>query len=263
MRRIISAVIPILIILLSFSGCASDINVTDKVGLSNDVKEITVNGTSGNIEIIIDETSFVEYSITGGGLGVLNPRVDISENDGKVTVSTKGFTIMGSINWDINIHLSKSDIDLCKINMTSGNASISGVNPKDFIIDITSGEVLAKEVNADELRIDMTSGEVTASGEYNNIIVDSTSGHISVNSNIMPDKTDIDITSGTVDLSIPENNGFKINFDKTSGNIKCDDFPLQGSFGKDEGKAEYKDGESIINIDMTSGTVSINKNAGS
>ncbi|MDR0978420.1 MAG: DUF4097 domain-containing protein [Lachnospiraceae bacterium] len=142
--------------------------------------------------------------------------------------------------------------------LTSGDVEIKDLQAKDATFDLTSGSIKIDNIVANELMLLATSGQMKVKGKVENILdINITSGTVDVETSVLTKEIESTQTSGKIKISIPENDGFKLKYNLTSGDIDSD-FELDNDIGK-KGTARYKDGEKNIVVNMTSGTFSLKK----
>ena len=115
------------------------------------------------------------------------------------------------------------------IDTTSGDIEASAtsdpITAESIAMETTSGDIEFVAIVDGEVRVDSTSGDIDFSGESETLIVDTTSGDISVRIRGAHEDLSIESTSGDVRLSLPESDGFDLDAKSTSGDIKSD-FPV-------------------------------------
>lgn len=143
--------------------------------------------------------------------------------------------------------------DKIDLNSTSGDFELTGCRTSKLLMNSTSGSLTGESLFVEgELNTDSTSGDVNIKGSVLRIDSDSTSGSVNVESKVCPEKVRTDTVSGSVTLSLPENDGFKFKNDTVSGMVKCDFYV---TFENDHGI--YKNGGADFSFDSVSGDVSI------
>lgn len=229
---------------------------------------IYIDNTSSDLTIFHSDKdySYVDYKAEYKGMCMSTDKtLDVEEENAttKISEPTSIFLLFGSVDSQMNVYLTDKEYDSLVVENTSGKVDISDVKPlkaKSFKLDTTSGDVDVSAVKSESVEIDSTSGDVTVKGAFKDTKIDVTSGSVTVTDLYMPDRLDVDVTSGDVVFNIPEDeNGFVLNYDKTSGEIKSD-FSLTGGLGSDEGTATYGKGVGKFNVELTSGSVGIYKN---
>ena len=160
---------------------------------------------------------------------------------------------------------------------TSGSISMSDMSASEIFAYSTSGSIRAKKVHAIKLDFKSTSGSVKVEdSSCKNASLHSTSGSIvfegfadeadlrstsgSVNAVFleMPKKNSRFVsTSGSVRLSLPENEGFDFHYSTISGSVRNE---FTGFRGKKTGVNRYKDGGIAFDLSSTSGSVRIERN---
>lgn len=157
--------------------------------------------------------------------------------------------------------------------LTSGNLQLLGCSAGKFDLDSTSGDITVEQKGkADSLLAGTTSGKISVTAETvgqltlrstsgdselrmqqgDAVTVNCTSGSSALHLDTLPASVKISKTSGDVALYVPEDADFKAVVDTTSGKFNSD-LAL-----KKDGKTYVAgSGSSLIDIDVTSGDVSI------
>lgn len=249
---------------------------------ANEVNSIDLDWTSGNVEIFpstdntlrivessnrdLDENEKFQYTLENG-------RLNIEHGDWNFKFS---FLVFGSQSTSLKISLPSKQYEELKLKITSGRMSVEDINTKTADFSMTSGKIEVSRVTAAEMSLKLssgrmevenstasnlvtnqTSGTLVAEGKFDEIKTQLTSGKLELETSVLPRETSIKLTSGKAELKLPENNGFTLDYKKTSGSIKSDFI----SIGKDvkKGSVNYKSGGPQIHVDITSGSVSIEK----
>lgn len=144
------------------------------------------------------------------------------------------------------------------INGASGEYGVEGLTCNEFRTDLASGSLQAKGMDISDLRLDLASGNAFVEGRVSNEIkAGVASGNIDIRClEVCPQEIDADMASGTVVVSIPENEGFTVKVDRISGNFESD-FALQ----QNGDSYTYKDGKAFFKADMASGQFILKKTA--
>jgi lia operon protein LiaG len=242
----------------SFGGNTHNTKTVRKMEIEvNDISNLDIEWTYGNVyissydgdKVIIDERS--NKDVDKDELFVIN------EEDGTLYLKQEHnfnfFNLFGSINKRLvrYIKLPIKLYDEIKTEYTSGNLEVNDIQTKAFDFKMTSGNADIADVTSQSLKIDLTSGNIEAEGFFKNIKAYATSGNMEISSNIAPSSLLVDITSGNASISIPDNEGFTLSKDKTSGIFRSD-FKL-------DDYNEYKNGGNKYKVKMTSGMVSLLK----
>ena len=102
------------------------------------------------------------------------------------------------------------------------------------------------------MSIDTTSGNARVSGSFERVDVNTVSGNINIHSAKMLEGFKTSSISGDITLTIPENDGFTVDFNKVTGKFKSDfSFAIQGD------THIYKNGETRFNASTVSGNLDI------
>lgn len=151
-------------------------------------------------------------------------------------------------------------VDDCRISgrltldITSGTLEVHGVSAGTFDVDSSSGKKIFDACECQKLSVDSTSGSLSYSGKATAAEIDSSSGAIFLSLDETTESIEIDVTSGSTKISLPENAGFDVNASLTSGKLKCEF--ADARFGKDYASRDGV-GSVKVRIDGSSGSVTV------
>lgn len=153
-----------------------------------------------------------------------------------------------------DLTLNKLDVSL-----SSGLCELENLNAKDLSLKLSSGTLSGVNIFSDNINTDISSGKLNVKGEFKNIDTQTSSGSTYVSSNTLPDSLKSHVSSGKTEISIPENDGFALNYKKSSGSINSD-FSLT-NFDKNNksGSANYKNGGNTYTFSVSSGKINLKK----
>jgi len=200
--------------IVSFGGDNKDLTVTIPESLAGNIKHIDIDSTSADITI--------------GGFELDGLSISSTSGSAFVTELSAGDFVFGA---------------------TSGDLTLENCSFGFFSAQTTSGCMYVTDVSAGYAGFDGTSGDVIAKNcSFGKAEAESTSGNISMSLNSVPSEFDADTTSGDVELFLPENAEFELEFDRTSGELELD-------FAAVKHGDEYTvgNGRNEINIETTSG----------
>lgn len=246
----------------------------------SDVNATIMPWDGEDIEVYVKNTSKRAVNVSLKRDSGKNTKIDID-------TSFFGWFTFNIFDWDnskrfVEIKLPKKTFEKAKIDMGSGNTSISGLNAKDYDIDIGSGslEFNSTLIKSNSFRLDMGSGNSV----FKNIITDNYkinigSGRCTINE--ISGTGDIDMGSGSLDITFMDSPAGK--FDMGSGHTVMNihdsaDTTFKFSIGsgsvdfnacgKDERVTNHNcddiilgNGENTFKIDVGSGNVEV-KSAG-
>ena len=154
-----------------------------------------------------------------------------------------------------DIFAEEIDSDTCYIKASSGDILINDLDTNEASITSSSGSVELSKCDCEFLECKSTSGDVDVSNIISNELnISTTSGTITVGLDYIPSyASEITTTSGCVYLYVPQDQGFDLVFETTSGSFvdKIEDrkFSPRGEF-----KDGYYDGGTEIFVETTSGS---------
>lgn len=231
--------------------------------LNDNINEIAINLNSQDIKVENYEGQTLKVQIKSnnslsgelpetedGNKLILSTRYD-TPGDASISVSipnsfkNKGTFKIVTSNGDINI--SNVSLDTLNISTASGDTNISNLNLNYLSLNSSSGDIHLKNVSAlNETKLASSSGEIMGDGNLGKITANTTSGDMNLKLEKALANSSLSSVSGSIALSLPKNSDYKINYDTISGHL---DSP--------NGKLTHGDESSIINVNTTSGDLTI------
>ena len=205
----------------SYSDTVKNAEYTAKIA-ANDNLTLEISDVSATI--VPWDGEDIEIYVKNSSNRAVN--VSLSRDSGtntKIDIDTSFFDWFhfNIFDWDnskriVEIKMPKKTFEKAKIDMGSGNASISGINAKDYDIDIGSGslEFNSTLIKSSSFRLDMGSGKSVFNGvNTENYKIDIGSGTCTINE--ISGTGDIDMGSGSLDITFMDSPAGK--FDMGSG----------------------------------------------
>jgi hypothetical protein len=250
---------------------ASGLNYNDKDYTIGDgevaidkVDEIQVNWTSGDVKVVpyvADATGpeaifFTEesgtpleadyemrYKVEDGVLKIMFAKPNVKFNG-----------IFKSLDKDLTINVpvgtTFSDVT---IDTVSANIDLESLQANQFDLATVSGDINCALLIGDSMDAETVSGEIRWSeATFGTVSAESVSGEINVSFLTMPTDIQIDTVSGAITLGLPQNDGFKVDYDKVSGNFDCE-FDVKIN----KNSAIYKNAVNKIQLETVSGNMKI------
>lgn len=137
-----------------------------------------------------------------------------------------------------------------ELSSVSGDITLDQVNSNLIDINTTSGEIELYKIAGETIKNTTTSGNVEFKGTCNKFKHNTTSGNLEASFNEMFEEVSISSVSGNISLEIPENNGFRVQYNTVSGD-------LTSEFNLDN--YTYKRGSAEVIVKTTSGDLNIEK----
>lgn len=244
--------------LFSYSVNRGKLNIKDE-RQDKPKKGITIiNEKQTDLEVYIPEKEYNSININGVSSDITAENLKAK----KVIFNT----ISGDINFsgifsNINLTSVSGDIksdnlraDKLSINTTSGDMNLSGEFTDVDIITI-SGDVKSSSLNAEKASLSSTSGDISISGKLTELDINTVSGNVEVRSSNMLKRIDSHSVSGDVTITIPENDGFTVNINKSSDRLKSD-FALTKN---EDNKYVYRNGTAKFTVSTVNGYFKINE----
>ncbi|WP_139653750.1 DUF4097 family beta strand repeat-containing protein [Raoultibacter phocaeensis] len=239
----------------------SDTMIGSATVAAGDVKNIEVDWAAGSVQMHVVASSTDEIELIETGEGLTKGR----EMRWKVSGDTLHIDyggwfscfFWGSKSLEIRVpEKYAASLGVVDIDGASGYYNVDGIGCDKLDVDLASGELEANGFTARELAIDVASGKSFANGTVTETLkAHAASGRIEVISSACPRTIDADMASGTIAVSIPENDGFTAYVDKASGSFESQ-FETSQQGG---GTYVHKNGGATFDIDMASGRFILSK----
>lgn len=218
------------------------------------IRRIQIQWASGNIHLETADTETIQFSESGSG----EPMVFEIKGDtllirysrpsfsiGFISYANKDLTVTVPLDWNCE------DLEL---EIASAGISINNWTIDECSLDTASGECTFSNCNVNTLNIDAASGSIRYTGSLNALDCDAASANFTGSFTNIPQKLEMDSASGDLDISLPENAGFRVTIDALSGKFHSD-FPATQN-----GNSYFYGNEAcIIDFDGASGNVRIRK----
>lgn len=262
-----------------------DINDTKTANL-NGIKEIQVNVASTSINIIPTTDSEIKAHLNGNiiSMGTYSkPDLECysSGNTLHVNVKNKSGVNFGffssSLKLDIyfpaaysnELKLSSSsgsinvrDLKLSKLqcSASSGSTTLENVTADSFDYNSSSGSLNANGLITKTSKLTSSSGSKRLSGFTGDLRATSSSGSTRVEYSNFDNNIDINASSGSVEIKLPEISAFYLDASASSGSVRSD-FPITvtGSNEKHQLKGSVGSDKNKVRVNTSSGSIKISK----
>lgn len=242
-------------------------NVQESFDITSDgIERIKVDLTDEDIQIYIGETDFIEvWHYANRKLPESEKlQVDALSNTLSIKKNTqlKFLRLFNSnfIEEKVVIMIPESYSSQLDIEVVSGDIIIEGGSYSQVCLSTVSGNQELRELQTDTLNQYVVSGNIRdESIECNRIELDAVSGDIESYFKQMPYKLEADTVSGDIDLGLPENDGFEIDYETVSGELRTD-FDIEwNNKDKREGRGVYKKENSSLEMGTISGDIQLKR----
>nr|MDD6335682.1 DUF4097 family beta strand repeat-containing protein [bacterium] len=245
------------------------------------VQKILVNWIAGGVEITACEGDTIEFSETAPQSLDDNQQLHFWLDGDTLriqyTAPYKGLTLFHNVpsktlqlqvpqsiaqslqTLEVTTVSSTLDVDgvgatYTKLETVSGRMTLAGMACDNLDVNSVSGTVQGEGLTVGSLNSENVSGNLRISGQFTRIEHNSVSGQTDIISSACPERLSIEAVSGTISITVPENDGFTAQYDSVSGDFRCD-FPTTS----EKKKATYKNGGASFDFDTVSGNISIHK----
>ena len=222
--------------------------LTDRI----DVIEIDVSGISTTI--IPEKRDNVEADLDGNG----SVQVKKSGNSLEVEYKRKWYQPFGFFKRPkLTIYLPDDYQRDLAIEVGSGNVNSKDLHLNKLLIDVNSGNVNMDSITAQTGVLDVRSGNIDLQHYTGQFEADVSSGNLSIQMDELTDSVKVDMSSGHVELDLPDHADFTLDGNVSSGFISSS-FPLKD---KQESKRELNGingtGEHHVDLSVSSGKIEL------
>lgn len=226
-----------------------------------DVTALDIDWISGEVEILV----------TSGNAVSLMERMDrgtspayamvVSEQDGVLKVryvEDEFLTLPNLPAKKLVVHLPREmaeNLTEVRLNSVSADFDVDPLTVREkFAFSSVSGDLETDFITAEgvDAEVSTVSGKIDLDGSFRQVNGESTSGELDLKLRTCPEKVSLVTVSGKVDVELPRDAGFTLNYDTVSGDLECD-FAAKRS-GE---KLICGDGGCEISVSTTSGDLKI------
>ena len=239
------------------SSLSKDYNLGDNINEisinlnSQDIKVENYEGQTLKVQLKSNNSSSGELTETEDGHKLsLNTNYNTPGNANISVSIPNSFKNKGAlkiVTSSGNIDISNVALDTLSVSTASGDTEVSNLTLNYFSLNSSSGDTHLNNVSAlNETRLVSSSGEIVGNGTLGQLTANTTSGDMELKLEKSITNSSLSSISGAIDLSLPKDSGYKINYDTISGHLESSN-----------GKLSHGDESSIININTTSGNLNI------
>ena len=217
-----------------------------------DVIEIDVSGISTTI--IPEKRDNVEADLDGNG----TVQVEKSGNSIEIDYKRKWYQPFGFFKRPkLTIYLPEDFQRDLAIEVGSGNVNSKDLHLNNLILDVNSGNVNLDSITAQTGFLDVRSGNIDLQHYTGQLEADVSSGNLSIQMDELSDDVKVEVSSGHVELDLPDKADFTLDGNVSSGLISSS-FPLKN---KQESKQTLKGingtGEHHVDLSVSSGKIEV------
>ncbi|WP_099187481.1 DUF4097 family beta strand repeat-containing protein [Tepidibacter mesophilus] len=252
----------------------------EKIEKIDTINQISIETSSCDVNIIPEDRQDVKAHLYGNITSTFKPELESKIKGKELLIFIKrpnSYSIFNSdlkldiyvpksYKEDIEINSSSSNINIQSeltlnnlfINLSSGNANLKDINIKNLKYEASSGSLIGENIVTKSTLIDVSSGYIELDKFTGNLRGESSSGSIKVNYNIFDNNIDLDTSSGTVNIGLPDDAKFYLDAECSSGNIECD-FPIvvRGKQEDNTLRGTVENDKNKIIINTSSGNIKI------
>ena len=144
-------------------------------------------------------------------------------------------------------------LEIATVDCTSGEVKAMDLDCSQLRIAAQSGVVFVEEARADNLQLEVSSGTAALSGIFDKVDIVVSSGDASLKVTGEPSSIVCDVSSGDVELSLPETTGFTAKTVANTGDVTFEQQVVEGA----EGVVTYGDGKTQMDLTAATGNIRV------
>jgi hypothetical protein len=186
------------------------------------------------------------FSWSGGSVEIKMPRSLMESGKLEVSlVSTSG-----------SIKLYDCSARRLDISDTSGSIHVSSCSAASATAKNTSGSINFEDCTIEDIRINGVSGSIRFDGSCTDISAQTVSGSVKVETATMLTDGNLESVSGSVSLTLPDNEGFELEYNSISGRTRNQ---FTGLSASKNGRDRYGSGGPSLYLKSVSGSISVDQ----
>ena len=224
------------------------------------ITALDIDWISGEAEILVtNDTDILVREQSERGISASYAMVE-SERDGvlKVRYVADEFLSLPNLpHKNLTVCLPRAvaeNLTEVRLNSVSADFDVAALTVKNTLtFDSVSGDLETDFITADSAKVNAVSGKIDLDGSFRQVTGGSTSGEVDLALRKCPEKLDLVTVSGDVELKLPQNAGFTLDYSTVSGDLDSD-FPLTT---ERNGGHICGDGKGVLSVSTTSGALSV------
>lgn len=183
--------------------------------------------------------------------------LEIMSTSGDVTVGSLNIQEFDYSNTSGSLNAERIEAEKASLSTTSGEARLSG-KFNSFKFATTSGNLISDDFTSKKSELNTTSGEIKLSGQPGDVNSTGISGNLNLFYTDFRNTIEANTVSGEVEIRLPADAGFKLEYGTVSGEAECD-FAVSDRQGKKGLKGTVGNGEGSVRVNTISGNLKIGK----
>lgn len=154
------------------------------------------------------------------------------------------------------------DAEAMSLRTASGSLSVDNLRAGGLDLKAVSGSIRGSGLTAERIEVKISSGRTVLKDVSGSLILDGSSGSADIAFTSPGNLVDVKVSSGGIDLSLPEGTGFSLDASSSSGRVDSD-FPVTvtGQIGRNDIRGSVGDaGSRSVNLRTSSGSIDLRKN---
>jgi len=181
----------------------------------------------------------------------------IKSTSGEVAVGKFNLKELEYSNTSGNMYAEWIEAEKAGLSTTSGETRLNG-KFGGFKFATISGNLISDDFTSKESELNTTSGEIRLSGKPGDVNSTGVSGNLNLYYTDFSNKIETNTVSGEVEIRLPADAGFELQYGTVSGEAQCD-FAVSDRQGKKGLRGTVGSGEGSVHVNTVSGNMKIRK----
>ena len=226
--------------------------------VTNNIDTVKIDVSGISTTIIPERRDNVETKLDGKGSVHVNKNGDSIE----IEYKRKWFNSFNFFNHPkLTIYIPEDYNRDIEMEVGSGNINWKGQSENlqlnELALDVSSGNINMDHVTAKKGVLDISSGNINLKHYRGQLEADVSSGNLDIQMDQLTDSVQVDLSSGQLQLDLPENANFTLNGEISSGAI-LNQFSLKNQQeNKHELKGIHGTGEHQVDLSVSSGRIEL------
>ena len=212
-------------------------------------------------EANVDETPMAELDATVVGIdsAEVSYGLDVTEMEGGAKIEAfheKDKTVIGIDNVKLHIYLPKDAMEKLTVTMEEGTLSLGEFALSELDATAVGGKYDLTKSTIETLKLNGNDTEMNLEGSFTNVDINSVKRGVKLTSHTAPAMLKITATEGDVEVKVPEDSAFTVNYTVTDGKVSTN---LVEEFAEESGSFTYGSGSAQYEFNVTNGSLKLNK----
>ncbi len=220
---------------------------------------LTIESSSGRVDLGTLEGGNVSIKASSGEISLdsveAGERLDIKASSGRISVGSLSAGIADLESSSGRVTIDNSNTDSISVDASSGNINIGSLESRSASFELSSGNLFIAQLKAGRTDV-KSSGNTEIRDMEGALGLKGSSGRVDLGFTSIDAPIDLDISSGSIDITLPAGSAFDVDLHTSSGRVRSD-FAIMGDLSsEDRGmKGSVNGGGTLLKAETSSGSI--------